>query len=110
MNTWPRTVANDIVDAIEKGRNNSRIKLNYERMRESYCCAVQTTWVDYCKAYKEWLNSIWYNEKGEICMLYTTEAKEKAEKAEAAHLKALKDLNDFDTWVRVEKQLKGEKI
>ena len=77
---------------------------NYERMRESFCYALQTTWTDYVKAHNKYMESIWYNEKGELCMLYTEEAADKLEEAYNAFVKAKKDLRDFDEWVKIEKQ------
>lgn len=81
---------------------------NYERMREGFCRAVQMTWADYCKAYKKWLDSIFFNEQGEMCMLFTEKYMEESERASEAFNKAYKDLNDFDAWVRMEQRLKVE--
>lgn len=86
----------------------SIITPNYERMRECFCHALQTAWVDYCKANAAYLESMWFNEQGELCMLYTEQRKEELDKADAALTKAGKDLQDFDAWVRVEKEIGGE--
>lgn len=80
---------------------------NYERIRESYCYILQTAWVDYCKAYKRWLDSIWFNEKGTICTMYTEDFKKQTDEAAERFYKAQKDLMDFDVWVEMEKKLKG---
>lgn len=77
---------------------------NYERMRESFCYAVQYTWLEYCKATSNYLKSIWFNERGELVMNGTDELKKKLDEATAAHDKALRDLKDFDEWVKMQKQ------
>ena len=82
----------------------SVITPNYERMRESFCYAVRTTWVDYVKASNEYMKSIWFNEKGELCMLYTDQRAEELDAAEKAFNKAQQDLVDFDKWVDMQKQ------
>ena len=84
--------------------NKSTLTPNYERMRESFCYAVQTSWQDYVKTHNEYLKSIWFNEKGEMCMMHTEERKEELYTAEKAFNKAYKDLLDFDEWVKMEKQ------
>lgn len=77
---------------------------NYERMRESFCYAVQTAWQDYVKNHNEYLKSIWFNEKGELVMNGTKEFEEKFKEAEKAFNKAQQDLVDFDKWVDMQKQ------
>lgn len=77
---------------------------NYERMRESFCYALQTTWGDYCKAHTEYMKSMWFNEHGKLCTMHTDKRKEELDVAEKAFNKAYKDLQDFDEWVNTEKQ------
>lgn len=89
------------------GNDSKLITPNYERMRSSYCYAVQTAWVKYCEAYKKWLDSIWFNELGEMCVFYTEKYREETDKAAEAFHKAKQDLMDFDAWARVEKRAKG---
>ena len=86
----------------------SAITPNYERMRASYCYYLQTAWVNYCKASNAYLTSIWFDDNGKLCMLYSDKLKEKMDEAEAAFNKAGKDLHDFDVWVAMEKKMKGE--
>lgn len=88
--------------------NKQTITPNYERMREGFCHALQTAWTEYCTASNEYLTSMWFNEKGEICMLFTNSKLEKYIEAEAAFDKAYKDLNDFDAWVEMDKKMRGE--
>ncbi len=83
---------------------NKIIVPNYERMRESFCHAVQDTWDNYCRAQSKYLKSIWFNSDGKMCMNNTEKYKKEVDEASAAFEKAQQDLVDFDEWVKNEKQ------
>ena len=83
---------------------NAIITPNYERMRESFCHAVQDAWNDYCIAQSKYLKSIWFNSDGKMVMNNTEKYKKEADEASAAFEKAQQDLVDFDKWVDMQKQ------
>lgn len=82
----------------------TKVKPNYERMREPYVHALQVAYKNYGRAQSDWYDFTGFMDDGTFYFINKESLTRRIDESAEQLTKAMQDLQDFDAWVRVEKQ------